>query len=384
SEFQISMQDNKNEVKNITLDQNYGTLNVNSNPSGMSVSLPELSSISGVTPFSKNITPGAYTVIIQDSLYETYRSIETVNISETTNVEATLNRKTGLLKIYSKPYDSEIFIDGKSVGLAPLTLKNYPTGSYQIEAKKMEYNPKTKTVVLNYNDVKDVDFVLDKGCPPNMGIFDFSELEDGISVYCDNKLLGETPLKYMQTKAGNHKFEFKKKYFESSGNKLHNLNDQQTIRLNYQLSPKSKSKAVLKSFFITGTGQFYSEQKKKGTLFLLIELAGLGYAGYSYADYDTKKKDYEATVDDYLNVMSPEQEVIAWQSMATANKEMSDARDQLATAFLIPIGVHALNFLDALLFGGVPGDVKNSNKQNISLKFKNDKEMLKANLCLNF
>ena len=386
TEIPITISDDKKTVLTVPLDQNFGTLNVTSEPTGMEVRLLERSTVSGKTPFTTNIAPGSYTVEITDSLYETYSSITSVNLGANTDVHAPLTRKAGLVKVFSKPLEAEVYLDGKLIGEAPVVLKRHPTGKYRVEARKMGFKAKTKDLVVNHNAVAELEFDLDRGCPPNMGIFDFSELRNGMRVYYNGEYLGETPLQveYKQVSAGSHTFEFKRDHCESSGIKRFALNDQQTIRLKHDPVPKSKGKAALRSFILPGFGQFYSEKKLKGTVFLVSELASLGYLAYSYSNHNTKKQEYEDALEAYTNVYTPQQELDAWDVIESTHTDYSRARDQLSTAFIIPVAIHAVNVLDAMIFGGAPKDAAGDDGAKLAFDYGFQGETVQAKLSIRF
>lgn len=383
-EENITIRDGELTNLNIPLDQNYGTLEITSDPSGMEVTFIDGPGLVGKTPLTYNIKPGSYTLKISDDLYEPFTQYVSIDLNETEKINAKLVRKSGLVKIFSKPFEAEIIIDGKKVGSTPILLKDYPTGEYEVQAKKMGYLSQTKTIQVHSDSASEYEFVLDRGCPPNKGIFDFSSLPNGIKVYHNNKLLGETPLSYMEVNTGEHKLEFARKYYESSGAMKYTIKDQQTIRPDQLLVPKSSGKAALRSFFLPGWGQFYSESKPKGILFIAAELASIGYLAYSYTNYQSKEDEYLSSIDRYSEAITQQQEIERWEEVERTFDSYSSASDQLTISFILPIAIHAANFFDALLFGGAPDNL-DQEKRQYGIDFKpNNNQIAGVSFYVNF
>ena len=145
------------------LEPSSGTLNVTSEPSGMSVRLLERPSVCGTTPLSCAIATGSYTIEITDSLYETYTGIVSVNLHEDTEVHAPLTRKSGMVMVFCIPLEAEVYVDGVSVGETPVVLNDYPTGKYQVEARKMGFKTETQELLVEHNEVALLEFSLDFG-----------------------------------------------------------------------------------------------------------------------------------------------------------------------------------------------------------------------------
>lgn len=350
------------------LDQNYGTLKITSVPAGVQARLNHMTAPLGPTPIVYNIAPGTYQVEMNHELYESYSTMATVSIGQATEVTATLARKTGVTKIFSDPAEAEIYIDGKLVGTTPEVVKDHPTGTYQIELRMKGYLAQSKSVTVVDGSDQSVQFKLDRGCAPGTGIIDFDQIPAGTQIKHNGSVLGSAPMKYVELDAGPHTFEFKKKKCEGSGRLSVMLKDQQTFRPEYKPRAKSRGKAAFRSLIIPGLGQYYSEQGKKGTVFLIAELASLGWLGLSYTNYNTKKDEYQAAIDTYARTFAPTEEKAAWAQIESTYADYTSANDRLSTAFMIPVVVHAVSFLDALIFGGGSNDATAGEGGQLSLR----------------
>jgi formylglycine-generating enzyme required for sulfatase activity/TolB-like protein len=136
---QITVSDGQATTKMATLSQDFGTLEVASDPSGAEVTLDGKKL--GTTPGSWRVPPvqnGKVRVFLakhRDSSFEiTIDRDQTVKI---TAEQATLQAKLGSLQVYADPPlpGAKVFVDGKEVGTAPFTLNQIQEGVHKIEVK---------------------------------------------------------------------------------------------------------------------------------------------------------------------------------------------------------------------------------------------------------
>lgn len=59
-----------------------------------------------------------------------------------------MNKMTGSLSIECEPVGSEVYLNGKKVGITPWT-NALPVGNYELEVRKKNYNPMLKNIVVN-------------------------------------------------------------------------------------------------------------------------------------------------------------------------------------------------------------------------------------------
>ena len=349
------------------LDPNYGTLNILSTPSNISIRLEGKSNPLGKTPLNRDISPGSYTVIFEDDLYETFTKNILLRVGDTIDIDTQLIRKLGSLKIFTEPMDADVFIDGKYLGKSPYVLKDYPTGTYAIEAKYPGYHAKAERVEIEHKKIKTIDLNLDRGCPPNTGIFKFSIMPGGTEITHNGKTLEQAPGTFIEVPAGEHKFKFKKKYFEGSGTQIFTLANQQTIRLEYNAVPKSKGKAIKKSLLFSGWGQYYSEKNTKGTVFLLSQLASFGGIYYMYYNYDKKKGEYNSAFDNYNNAISASEVISTSADLTAAEYNLYDAEKMLYASIGVAAGIYLINVFDSMIFGGAPKSARDGNKLSLAV-----------------
>ncbi len=125
-----------------------GSISVSSNPSGANVYLDGTSK--GTTPITlHNVPIGSHTVKLTKSGYTDISKSVTVSSGKTASVSTTLTAQTGSISISSNPSGTNVYLDGTSKGITPITLKNIPVGSYTIKLTKSGYTDLSKTVTVS-------------------------------------------------------------------------------------------------------------------------------------------------------------------------------------------------------------------------------------------
>jgi Protein of unknown function (DUF1566)/PEGA domain len=146
---QITVSDGQPTTKMYTLSQNFGTLDVKSNPTGATVTLDGKKL--GTTPGSWRVSPvtnGKVEVSLAKHRGKTFEiSIGRNQTMEITAEQATLTAKVGSLQVYADPPEqgAKVFVDGKEVGAAPATLGDLIEGEHE---GKVETQNKSGTATV--------------------------------------------------------------------------------------------------------------------------------------------------------------------------------------------------------------------------------------------
>ncbi|RME29112.1 MAG: PEGA domain-containing protein [Candidatus Zixiibacteriota bacterium] len=120
------------------------------------------------------------------------------------------------------------------------------------------------------------------------------------------------------------------------------------------LVPKTRFKAMARSLFIPGWGQYYSDQKAKGLTFTLLAAASV--VGYVFADNDFDQKfahfnDRLAAFDNAVKTGASRATLeLRKQELDAAQNDAYDAENVRRIAIGSVIGVWGLSLLDALFF----------------------------------
>jgi hypothetical protein len=96
----------------------------------------------GSTPLNvSGLDPGTYTITFSRFNYEKFTTPATIEAGAVTEVNATLQPKTGALVINTTPAGAHILLDGNNGGTAPFTSTNLTAGNHTINATLEGYVP---------------------------------------------------------------------------------------------------------------------------------------------------------------------------------------------------------------------------------------------------
>jgi hypothetical protein len=209
-ETALIVEDGKETRLDINLQVDLGTLLVLSEPLGKSIYIDEEELTVGVTPMTLPVGAGMHRVQIRDSLYEDYSEIMAVEKGKTATVNPTLIRKKGTLVISSDPNGAELILNNRSLGLAPQTLREFPTGSYILEAKLEGYPAKRFVVNVRHGVSEEVILALSR----RGGLIVTTE-PTGARIYVSKKYQGLSGLKLEELEDGDYLVQAKLKGYEA-------------------------------------------------------------------------------------------------------------------------------------------------------------------------
>ena len=107
----------------------------------------------GTSPWSGSLTTGNYKVEVRLDGYRS--SSQSITLAENENRTLSipaLQAIVGSLNIDYSPIGSEVFVDGKNIGVAPGIFRDIPVGSHSVEIRKDGYEPLKKTVAIKVNE----------------------------------------------------------------------------------------------------------------------------------------------------------------------------------------------------------------------------------------
>jgi hypothetical protein len=193
-----------------------GSMEIQSTPAGANAYLD--GDLVGVTPYIvEDLSPGVYTVLIQQDGYEPYENT-TVAVSSglTTLVTATLEPvspsetppdtspgmpsgtppETGSIEIRSTPAGADAYLEGDFVGVTPHVVENLSPGVYTVRIQKDEYGPYENTsVAVSSGNTTVVSAILPlASSSEGTGSLDISSIPSDADVYLDDIFKGPTHL----------------------------------------------------------------------------------------------------------------------------------------------------------------------------------------------
>ena len=135
------------------------------------------------------------------------------------------------------------------------------------------------------------------------------------------------------------------------------------------VKPKTRFGAMMRSMFIPGAGQFYSERKRWGYTWLLSEIAIGGGIAFFGTEYQTAFDEYNSTIDLYTNETDVDM-IEEYKDQAQVHHENMDKAATMAeTLAYAAAGVWAANVLHALITGPKTGDKTSVKELPIRLAY---------------
>jgi len=130
---------------------------------------------------------------------------------------------------------------------------------------------------------------------------------------------------------------------------------------------KSRLGALVRSTFMPGAGQFYSNRRLWGWIWLGSEVAVGTLAYLEYSKYQTAYQDYNSLMTDYHNATDPQQIADLRSKAATTHQDLVTANDQLTTLLYAVGGIWVTNMVHALLTG--PKELRSTNRPQLELAY---------------
>jgi len=255
------------------------------------------------------------------------------------------------LFVSSIPADADVYWDARKVGKTDLKIENEALGVHKLVIKKPGYKDYEGEVQLK--EVKDYDMkvrlsiqeylVNIEGTPAGAEVWLGDTLKVGI-------LPCSATLPY-----GTYNFRLKARgYHPISG--LVAIDRDQSYSLKLNLKRKSRVKAGFTSLFFPGMGQWHSDRKALGALYLVAWLGGMGWTGASIGARESSRSDVDEAYDFYqqaVNAVAADSTYNNWQA---SYAKFQDRDKQMKTAIYATAGLWAFQFIDAIAF--FPGKPK--------------------------
>ena len=167
--------------------QNLGFLSITSDPSAATVSIDNREG--GITPFSKQVPSGEYTIVVSKEGYKESRKKVIVKENEKETVHVTLAPPTCSIGIFSDPENADVYLDGVHKGRTPLLMKDVAGGAHLVKIEKNGYQTLLEKLEANQVFMEKTYKLL-----PVTGGLSIQTEPDGADVVIDGKNAGLTPL----------------------------------------------------------------------------------------------------------------------------------------------------------------------------------------------
>jgi hypothetical protein len=119
-------------------------------------------------PWQGRLNPGVYTFEARLEKYKPAIEKRTVIVAQPLNIELNPMPKTGNLKIITLPIEANIKMDGKEMGITPLTLKNLLIGDYKVELSLPGYGTLIKEITIDEGQTVEINDKLSSVAKPSI------------------------------------------------------------------------------------------------------------------------------------------------------------------------------------------------------------------------
>ncbi len=213
-------------------------MSVTSEPTGATVFLD--GNRLGKTPLERqNLAPGESSLTVQLEGYITNSQPINLKASETRQINVYLVRQTGSVSVTASPTGTEVFLDGKSVGIyrnKPLELEKVTLGRHTISGKFEGYQPAEETISVEFNQTTTIKLTL----YGKSGALFVTSTPTGAAVLLDGKATRQvTPVKLPDVLAGEHEVTLRSDGYQDEVAKVEVL-PLKTVSVNLTLDSKPK------------------------------------------------------------------------------------------------------------------------------------------------
>ncbi|MCF8303198.1 MAG: PEGA domain-containing protein [Bacteroidales bacterium] len=203
-----------------------GIITITSEPAGADVLLNNQKV--GVTPYTDQIIAGVYDLTLKKNLYHTYSATFSLAEGDTKELpRIKLTPRFGYIAVNSEPSGAEIFLDGKSLGTAPIPRQKIESGNHTLRAEMDLYHSETLEFTIADGDDISPKLTLD----PAFGSLTVNSEPSGARVYLDDEMIGTTPHTENRLASGNYELRVTKDLWNEVTERLTINNEQTTEKM---------------------------------------------------------------------------------------------------------------------------------------------------------
>jgi len=171
----------------------------------------------------------------------------------------------------------------------------------------------------------------------------------GATVSIEGEIIGKTPCSFPYQLSGRYRLYAEKRGYETVTRDI-DFGARKIETITFILTPKTRKWAAGRSLVFTGWGQNYSDQKIKSRLFMALEGAALVSLGIAHERCNHFDAQYRSALENYhLSSATLEQEAAGWKRVKSSYEDWKTMNRWRQAMIYTALGVHALNFLDAIL-----------------------------------
>jgi TolB-like protein len=214
----------------LNLKPNYGSVTITSDPISARIMLNDRQELQ-TTPHT--VTPlqsGQYDLSISFPDYRDYTQTVTISDGVETKINATLIPAFGWLSLSTIPTAAQILIDGREIGVAPLTEYRLPSGNYVLTVRKEYYKEYQQMIIIEDGKSLQQDIAL----LADFGRLSVQGFPSGARILVDGEYRGKIPSIIEPVSVGSHhvKIEAGEHYKPYEQENFIGLNDMAGIQVN--------------------------------------------------------------------------------------------------------------------------------------------------------
>ena len=265
--------------------------------------------------------------------------------------------KTAII-VTSDISQAEVFIDNEFIGITPLVIPDLEYGTYQLLVKNPEHELIVQKEVNIFSSNPYTYFASLK--PAWLTIKGFPE---GTEFSIEGKFVGRIPSNEIMYNSTISKFSFEKDGYYDQKLK-YKPNAYQKNQINCSLKPKSKTRNILFSTIVPGTGQIYRDDDYRGYFIFCLEATAIAFV-YNYNDKMKKAKFQYKTINEKYHTANEIDEILRIEPQVFEKyKNIKHIQESRNIYIYTAIGIWALNLIEAIMWKEKP---RMSEKIEISL-----------------
>jgi hypothetical protein len=186
------------------------------------------------------------------------------------------------------------------------------------------------------------------------GTMTFNSNPSGAVIYLsgEHRFWGRTPFVLPYNLFGKYRIQANRRGYEKIV-AVYNFTGESKGTLTLKLSPKTPAKALYRSLLFPGWGQYYSERKFMGTLFVGVTTAGLVALAINENQYQNAQNSYATALASY-NLSLSRGDINAqnanFLNLQRAAQSFNNAKDARNITLYAIAGVWVFNVLESVIF----------------------------------
>jgi|GEM_PF-4955427 len=354
-ETQFELEPGKAFEKTFELTPQFGRIQLNTAPPRAQVTVD--GKYWGTTPLSRDtVLAGSHVITLSKDLYASYEDKIQIKPGESYQKNTILQPNFGVLSINSTSSQVKVKVEGPTTTTVttPVTELKLKSGTYTLQFEKTGYESQKRTALIAVGSTEEVSVDLTR----ESGNILVSTAPQGATIYLDGNERGESPTVLKSIPTGLHNFLLEKQGYDRITGSIV-VQKHQTLNLSRQLSMQGveewrarRANAIAFASFLPGTGQFISRQYGRGILYttgfwggLIVGIRAYNSFNQAASSYDEYRQAYQAR--------KIQTKIDSQYEMAREQVDKMQAAKQIMN-IAVPVisSIYAVQFLDALIWGG--------------------------------